>query len=187
MEVTALQLDHLVIGCRDLDQGSRWVRERLGVGLEPGGRHALMGTHNRLLNLGQRVYLEVIAIDPDATGPQDGRRPWFDLGDAGLQAQLLRSAALIHAVYRVADLEAALAAWGDPGFECVQASRGALSWRIAVRADGRRVPGRPTLIEWGEVHPTDSLPESSVRLRHFDGRRASLQSPLGLVELPMLA
>ena len=30
-----------------------------------GGKHVAMGTHNSLLRLGDGVYLEVIAIDPD--------------------------------------------------------------------------------------------------------------------------
>ena len=41
-----------------------------------GGKHAHMGTHNRLLSLGD-LYLEVIAPDPEAPRPAWPR--WFDL------------------------------------------------------------------------------------------------------------
>ena len=62
-------LDHLVVAAADLEEGTRWVEERLGVGLEAGGRHTLFGTHNRVLSLGPDCYLEVIAVDPEAPPP----------------------------------------------------------------------------------------------------------------------
>ena len=74
-----LELDHLVVACLDLDDGDAWLRRRLGVALAPGGRHTGWGTHNRLLQLGAGVYLELIAPDPDAPDPQ-GPRP-FRLDD----------------------------------------------------------------------------------------------------------
>jgi hypothetical protein len=48
-----IALDHLVIAATDLDSGEAWLRDRFGVGLEPGGQHEGRGTHNRLLNLGR--------------------------------------------------------------------------------------------------------------------------------------
>ena len=64
-------LDHLVVAARDLETGAAWLEERLGARLSAGGRHADMGTHNRLLRLGERRYLELIAIDP--AGPPPAR------------------------------------------------------------------------------------------------------------------
>ncbi|HCV79405.1 VOC family protein, partial [Pseudomonas oryzihabitans] len=52
------RLDHLVIVAPTLAAGARYVEERLGVALQPGGQHARMGTHNLLLGLGDG-YLEV--------------------------------------------------------------------------------------------------------------------------------
>ena len=82
---------------------------------------------------------------------------------------------------------AALAARGIDAGACLQASRmtlrGLLQWRIAVRPDGQRLFDGclPTLIEWGAVHPTDSLPASGIalhalRLQHPDA--APLQAAL---------
>ena len=80
-------LDHLVIGAATLEQGAAWCEATFGVAPGPGGKHALMGTHNRLLSLAceafPRCYLEIIAIDPDAPAP--ARRRWFDLDDAAVQ------------------------------------------------------------------------------------------------------
>ena len=75
-----MELDHLAITCASLPEGAAWAEERLGAPLEPGGRHAHFGTHNRLLSLGPGLYLEVIAPDPEAPAP--GRPRWFGLDEA---------------------------------------------------------------------------------------------------------
>ena len=78
-------LDHLVIAAADLASGQRWLEERLGVPLQPGGEHALFGTHNALLNMGD-AYLEVIAVNPAA--PPPARPRWFSLGTVQMQQRL---------------------------------------------------------------------------------------------------
>ena len=169
------QVDHLVVGAATLEQGAAWCAATLGVLPGPGGRHALMGTHNRLLAIGSeafaRCYLEIIAIDPQASPP--ARRRWFDLDDAGLRATLSSGPRLIHWVARCDDAAAecaALAAAGIDRGELLQAERdtprGLLRWHITVRPDGQRLVGGalPTLIQWGDVHPADSLPASGVTL-----------------------
>jgi len=178
-----LALDHLVVAARSLDEGEAWCRRTLGVAPAPGGRHPMMGTHNRLLAIGTphfpRSYLEIIAIDPLAPAP--AHRRWFDLDDAGLQAQLADGPRLVHWVVRCDDIDAVAAVWRaagqDPG-EVRQAERQApdgrlLRWRICVREDGARLAAGawPGLIEWGDAHPCDRLPQAGVSLQ-------SLGSPM---------
>jgi hypothetical protein len=185
-------VDHLVIGAATLAQGAAWCEATLGVVPGPGGKHALMGTHNRLLSLAceafPRCYLEIIAIDPDAPAP--ARRRWFDLDDAAMQAALAAGPRLIHWVARCDDLAAADVAPAEILTAERATPQGLLRWRIAVRADGRRpAGGLPTLIEWGEVHPADHLAASPLRLAAFDERRlvAEIDSPKGRVRLEGLA
>ncbi|MGZ6164169.1 MAG: VOC family protein, partial [Myxococcaceae bacterium] len=52
-------LDHLVVAGETLDTSG--LDAVLGVALSGGGKHARMGTHNRLLRLGTDAYLELIA------------------------------------------------------------------------------------------------------------------------------
>lgn len=174
-----LALDHLVVACRTLAEGHAWCEKTFGVQPSPGGRHPLMGTHNLLLAVGTasfpEAYLELIAIDPAATPPP--QRRWFDLDDPALQALLAVEPRLVHWAMRGVAIDAVAAAWRadgcDPG-RVVAAERmtprGLLRWRLTVRADGRRVAAGalPLLIEWGAVHPADSLAQSGVALERVD-------------------
>ena len=81
------------------------MSSRLGVAPVPGGKHALMGTHNQLLGLGRETYLEVIAIDPAAPAP--GRPRWFALDSPAMRSRLEKGPALIHWVARSDDIATA--------------------------------------------------------------------------------
>ncbi len=173
------QVDHLVVAAATLAQGVAWCEATLGVTPGPGGRHALMGTHNRLLSLASEAfplaYLEIIAIDPDAP---PGRARWFGLDEPALRARVEVAPRLLHLVARTDALDAqraaqvAAGAVGDdaPGV-AIAASRdtpaGRLQWRILVRDDGRLAFGGalPTLIQWQGTHPADAMPPSGLTLR----------------------
>ena len=131
----------------------------LGLPPGPGGRHAAMGTHNRLLALDGGAYLEAIAVDPEAPAP--GRPRWFDLDRFEGQPRLSNW------VVRVDDLDAALDAFPEAG-EPLALERGGLRWRMAVPADGV-LPFDgcfPALIQW-ETDPP-ALPASGLTLDRLE-------------------
>ena len=74
-----LTLDHLTVIAPTLAEGVAHVRECLDFDVPFGQRHGYMGTHNHLLQLGDMVYLEIVALDPDGAHPGCAR--WFGLDD----------------------------------------------------------------------------------------------------------
>lgn len=180
-------IDHLVVAAAELGRGAAWLEERLGVALAPGGRHATMGTHNRLLKLGPRRYLELIAIDPTAPNPPHPR--WFGLDDPALRTRIAERPRLLHWVARCEGIEAAAAASPEPLGNTLDLSRGEFAWRITVRADGR-TPGDgviPSLIEWtSRAHPADGLAECGcavMKLEGFHADPARVRSALSALDL----
>lgn len=158
-------LDHLVVAGATLAQAIEYVADLTGIAARIGGQHAAMGTHNALVRLGRRVFLELIATDPSL--PRPARPRWFDLDDPALQLALGEQPRLIHWVARTGDLERTVAAAKHEAGAIHPMSRGEFRWRITIPEDGRR-PGRgvlPTLIQWDVAkHPADGLPDDGASL-----------------------
>ncbi|WP_103258134.1 VOC family protein [Tabrizicola aquatica] len=156
-----LRLDHLAISAERLADGVAVIERLLGVPMAGGGQHPAMGTHNRLLSLGD-LYLEVIAVDPDATPP--GRPRWFDLDRFSGPPRLTTW------IVATDDIDTALTA-GPPGWGApMQLARGDYRWQMAVPGDGRLpFDGTcPALIRWqGALHPAPALPDHGLRLHRL--------------------
>ncbi len=157
------RLDHIVVTAASLDAGAEYVRSALGVEMQPGGEHVRMGTHNCLLRLGEKLFLEVIAANPAA--PHPGRPRWFQLDEpesvkAPRLATWVASCGYIHAL--------------APEFlgKIETMTRGSFRWLITVPEDGK-LPLQgiaPTLIEWrSDLHPAQGLRDLGCSLVRFEG------------------
>ena len=174
------ELDHLVVACRDLDQGAAWLADRLGVEPQAGGKHPLMGTHNRLLRIGVGCYLELIAIDPDAPAPSRPR--WFSLDAPEMQARLAEGPLLVTWAVRTDKIVEAVTRVPELG-QVHAATRGGLSWRITIPEDGSLQFGGllPTVIQWdGDAHPAAALEQCGCELQEL-----TLMHPMSAGLVPM--
>ena len=169
MSEIASELDHIVVAARTIDEGRVWARETLGVDAVGGGKHDGLATHNTLLKLDGKRYLEIIAIDPEAGEPNFPR--WFGLDTAEVREHIAHGPRLVAWVARCAgasDSIERLAQTKDYSANIVRpASRAGFHWRFAFTPDGARIARGtlPHLIQWdGEAHPCHRLPESGVSL-----------------------
>jgi hypothetical protein len=165
-------VDHLIYAAPELTAAVADLEERFGVRAQAGGRHVGLGTHNALLALGPRTYLEIIA--PDPAQPEPSMRRPFGVDD-------LRSGMLVGWALACDDIDRAVAEArshgydpGEPGDgQRVGAAGVVLRWR----ATGSALAGAlvPFLICWGDTeHPASSAPRGlslmSLRIEHPDPR-----------------
>jgi hypothetical protein len=149
-------IDHLVYAVPDLADGVTDLERRLGARAAGGGRHDGLGTHNALLSLGPRTYLEVIAPDPTQPTPQ-APLP-FGVADA-------TGPALVAWALGVDDIAAAAEQARQQGLDLgsivpgrrTTAEGTLLQWQLTENA---MVGGPvPFLISWGDTpHPAAAAP-----------------------------
>ena len=162
-------LDHILLGCNDLDAGIAFVEERTGVRAAYGGVHPGRGTRNALLSLGDRHYLEVIAPDPK----QDSAASYAAHQLATIK-QLTSPRPIGWAVHPpdVESLaktlhERGVATQGPwPGSRARPDGR-VLNWKSLNLSDDRQGL-LPFFIEWNKdsIHPSEDAPKG-CRLEHF--------------------
>src|SRR5713226_6946416 len=162
-DVPAL-LDHILLGCSDLDRGIDLVKESTGVRATLGGVHPGRGTRNALLSLGERRYLEIIAPDssqghivhfPQILGMTEPRLIGWAVHppDIAATAKLLR--------------ENQIAFTGPDDGSRKRPDGGVLHWKTINLADDRHGL-LPFFIEWSpdSVHPSKDAPKK-CRLDYF--------------------
>ncbi|MDJ0753954.1 MAG: VOC family protein [Ardenticatenaceae bacterium] len=195
MKNSLLKPDHIVYAVHNLDEAIDYFEQLTGVRPIFGGQHPGRGSHNALLSLGEKVYLEIIAPDPNQPDPPSARSFALDR---------LREPKLATWAVGTKDIEAAAArsrtAGYDPGdiFDSARSRSDGLhmKWRLtrqpeAIRGDDPAGEWLiPFLIDWGEApHPAETSPQGcqlvDVRGVHPDPQIVSdMAAALG-VHLPV--
>lgn len=161
-------IDHVVYGAPDLERAIDAIEARTGVRAAFGGKHRGAGTHNALLGLGERCYLEIVAPDPEQEAPTARPMP-FGVGE-------LAEGRVVAWAHRVDDVGTTVARARRMGYDPGDAhpmSRETpdgqtLAWTLTRPPDGVRQGAIPFLIDWGDTrHPSEAAPGgcSLVRLR----------------------
>jgi Glyoxalase-like domain len=149
-------LDHVILGCNDLDAGVDYVYQRTGIRAAPGGVHPGAGTRNALLSLGTLRYLEIIAPDPLQSASTDPRH-----------VASLKNPALVGWAAHRGDLNGFASALQSAGVECLGPKPGSrarpngttLTWKsLTLKDDSNGI--LPFFIEWGanSLHPSVDAP-----------------------------
>lgn len=154
-------LDHILIGCTDLDTGIAFFDKNTGVRAAIGGVHPGRGTRNALLSLGERCYLEIIAPDPAQDKVPDFAGPLVQ------KLKSLSAARLVGWAEHPGNIEALATKLKAAGVAFVGPRDGSRS-----RPDGRRLQWKtlnladdhngilPFFIEWDadSTHPSTDSP-----------------------------
>jgi hypothetical protein len=180
-----VQIDHIVYATTDLAASVRDLGALFGVAAAPGGRHPVWGTHNALLALGPRVYLEIVGPDPDGPAPA-GPRPFAI--DGLVTPRLVTWACRgeeLPAVVRTARLNGV-----DLGTVQARSRQrpdgSALSWTMTDPLSDRAGGVVPFFIDWGDSpHPAAAAPTGcrllGLRAEHPDSKHVgSVLRALGL-------
>ncbi len=164
-------IDHLVIACADPDAAAADLESALGLVSAGGGRHAGMGTYNRIAWLADGSYLELIGVDD-----RDAARS-SPVGAAAMATLDSSGEGLATWALLTDDLELAVAALPEGAF-------GPATHGSRTRPDGEAV-------EWWAAMPDAPLAPDGVPflIQHaYVGvewshealaRRAAFQHPMG--------
>ncbi|MEM6583280.1 MAG: VOC family protein [Pseudomonadota bacterium] len=163
------EVDHLVFGSPDLQQGIEQVQNLLGVPARYGGSHPGLGTHMALIPLGSQCYLEIIAPDPDQSAFK-GERPFgLDKVDS---PRLLTWVASRPGLQQYVDQ---VRAGGLHMLDAISLSRRTgqgqlLEWQMSFLDDiePELMAVLPMFIDWGESPHPGSTSDGVARLERLE-------------------
>jgi catechol 2,3-dioxygenase-like lactoylglutathione lyase family enzyme len=172
-------LDHILLGCNDLQRGIDFVGQHTGVRAVFGGVHPGRGTQNALLSLGERRYLEIIVPDP---GQPDAKNP------LALHLKKLSVPQIVGWAAHPRDLSSLAKKLGEAGVAFEGPTPGSrkrpdgktLSWKTLNLKDDRGGV-LPFFIEWSadSKHPSEDAPHGCK----LDSFSAISANPDGMLKL----
>ncbi len=146
MADAGMQIDHIVIGVRDLDDAAVVFERRFGLTTIEGGRHPGWGTANRLVPLGGS-YLELVTVVDEAEASSSDFGRWVTAMIQG--DSKFGWAVRTHELDRTASRLGLAVADGSR-----RSPRGEmLHWRIAGVGQAAQDSSLPFFIEWGAGTP----------------------------------
>ena len=191
-----IDLDHIIVGYPNLEDGMARLFQLSGYRAAPGGSHPGRGTRNALLNLGNNSYLELLAPDPAQSGLL-----WHK------DIAALTELTIVGWAVRHTQLDQLASLLKERGMPCSNPMAGSrvrpdgqtLRWRTLILADDRK-GNLPFFIEWdpNSPHPSTDAPggcllqefrstgplpeipppEPGMRLHLVPGKQSQLQAKI---------
>jgi hypothetical protein len=156
-----LAFDHVMYVVQDLDGAARRIRFEYGLDSYPGGEHAGIGTHNRIIPIGPGQYVELMAVADEAVALRNpaGRRiaEWAREGE-GLRAWCLATDEIEAVGERLSV---------DPmPWTRVLPDGAEVSWRLAGVEHAMSDPSIPFFIQWdsADMHPSSVAVDHTVEV-----------------------
>jgi catechol 2,3-dioxygenase-like lactoylglutathione lyase family enzyme len=185
MAHAGMQIDHIVIGVRDLDNAKALFEDRYGLTTIEGGRHPGWGTANRLVPLGDS-YLELVTVVDQAEASSSDFGRWV--------TTILEGDSRFGWAVRADDLDGTASRLGLEVADGSRRSRSGemLHWRIAGVGQAAQDSSLPFFIEWGAGTP---LPGRATVVHRagavalgelvINGNEQRLRDWLGTTSLPI--
>lgn len=158
-------IDHIVYIVSDLEEAMHDFEKKLGVRPIFGGHHNTFGTKNALINLKNKMYLELLAADDANTEIQPPR--WMGI-DLLTKNQIARWALKSDALEKEAQI---LKTYNPAMGQIKSGSRNSpdgslLQWELLMPLASPEVELIPFFLDWSntEKHPSELLPDMHCEL-----------------------
>jgi catechol 2,3-dioxygenase-like lactoylglutathione lyase family enzyme len=166
-----MQIDHVIYGTADLDAAEAWFATTAGLTAVPGGAHDGLGTHNRIVPLGDGSYIELLAVaDPEMAS----RSP---IG-AAVQAGIAKGDGFLGWALAIPDVSAVCE---RTGASVSTVGRQGMTARLVGLSESLSNPGLPFFIE----RPPRSSPAEAISWLEVACDSARLEAWLGPHTLPV--
>ena len=169
-------IDHLVYCVKDLEKAISFIEMKTGFKASIGGKHRGKGTKNALINLGEKCYLEILAIDGLNSEVSPPRWMGIDfIKEPKITRICLKSKNLRKDQHIIKQYNANLG-------EIDQGSRATvngeiLHWKMILPLAKPEVDPIPFMVDWSEseMHPTENLPKQCKLIDlEFHGNQPNL-------------
>ncbi len=164
------KIDHIVYAVPNLQQGMDDFEKLSGVRPTYGGKHLHQGTHNALVNLGENIYFELLAIDPDNNNVPAPL--WMGMN-------LITEPTITRFAIKSNDMERDCSILEKINPLLAETKTGMrekkdgtiLNWRLSIPLASPKIEMIPFLLDWQDSqHPTESLKQNcsiiDFRLHH---------------------
>ena len=169
-------IDHIVYAVTDLSTAIEKFTNRTGLKVEAGGQHLNQGTHNAIIRIGEKTYLEFIAKDDSISSPGDGTWMGLDLiKENKITRWSLASNRIVEEAKIIADHNDKLGMIQEGSR--AKKDGGTLRWKMSNVLPQPEVDPVPFLLDWGSsVHPTERLTKACaiIDFRIYADQKAEL-------------